>query len=215
MAVPSFLLVTLNLIQRALIDNKRILVDIPQIEARIVDHINLLHDLRPIRRIIRRRLLTHLLQLDIMIRMPRRRKPLQHARLSTEQAPGTHAQQRPLPDGIILLHLAERLDERDGLFGLLNFALADDGVGVRAAGDDHDVDVAQGFVGVLVVEVGGDGVALGGLDGFAGGGGEAGEGFLAVLVGGGLQGLEGPGVFEEVDAVAGGLGVSWAFGVRE
>lgn len=204
MTAPSSLLVALNLFEFALVHHERVFIHVAQIEARIVDNVHFLHDLGAIGGGVGARLLTLFLELDVVVGVPRRRQALQHACAREEEGGGPDGDERAFAHGIIRLHLAEGLDEGDQRGAVVVFEHA---FGMAAAGDDEDVDVAQALVRFFVVDVGGDGVALGGRDGFGFGGGQARKGFFAGgLVEGGLQDGERAGVFEEVDAVAFGGG---------
>ena len=151
-------------IQRRLRHDERVLVEVlAQIEARVVDHVSLLHDVGAVAQLAPGRVRAQDLQLGVVVRVRRRRQPLQDAGLREEEAARAHAQERALFGWVFLLHLGEGFDERDG------FGVGGEDVGAAAAGDDEDVVVFDVLVRVRVVHVGFDDEALaGGRAGLAG-----------------------------------------------
>lgn len=160
---------------RPLRQNERILFEvIAQIEARVVDDVILLHHIRLLQISPPRRIPTDNLHLRVIIRMRRRREPLQNTRLGKEHTPRADGHERAFLAGVRELEFREGLDEGDGFCGGRG---VEDGVDGRPAGDNKDVVVGEVIVGGFVVDVGFYGEAGGGGDALGGGGDGGFEGF--------------------------------------
>ena len=158
-----------------LAEDERVLVQfVAEVEARVIHDVILLHDVRLLELAAARSLLADDLHLGVIVRMRRGGHALQHAGLGQDEGARADGHEGALFRRVGLLQGAEGFEEGHGLgFGF------EHGVDAVAAGDDEDVVVVEGFVGVFVVNVGFDGEARGGGDALGGGGDGAFEGSRA------------------------------------
>lgn len=129
-----------------------------ELEAQVVDDVAGVDDVGVVGHVALGGLAADVLELGHEVRVGGGGQAGEDARLSEEERAGANAKEGALAGWVLLLQLAEGLDEGERLgFALEDFISA-------AADDDEDVNLGEAGVGVSIAEVGLDGGALGAGD---------------------------------------------------